>query len=193
MPNFSQIGGETAEIRLAEMKKKKLDCRNLRWLHKSSPTPVSHPPVSWQPQRPQSLTMERTDRDCRQIWTCCEMVVYQNFQTYLSNYFWIYLWNSRIMYTDYSRLTGLLSFFAIVPVCRTMSDRICDLCTDRDYRKKVQIRSVAVHRLGRISKKVNKLVNLRYLGYIIAKLQKNIPSSCWDPFTSCNVPTYNVA
>jgi len=70
-----------------------------------------------------------------------------------------------------------------------MSDRICDLCTDRDYRKKSQIRSVAVQRLGRISKKENKLVNVRYLGYIIAKLQKNIPSSCWDPFTSCNVPT----
>jgi len=70
-----------------------------------------------------------------------------------------------------------------------MSDRICDLCTDRYYRKKAQIRSVAVQRLGTISKKENKLVNVRYLGYIIAKLQKNIPSSCWDPFTSCNVPT----
>jgi len=34
-----------------------------------------------------------------------------------------------------------------------MSDRICDLCTDRDYRKKAKIRSVAVQRLGRISKK----------------------------------------
>jgi len=41
-----------------------------------------------------------------------------------------------------------------------------------------QIRSVAVQRLGRISKKENKLVNLRYLGYNIAKLQKNILSSC---------------
>ena len=59
-----------------------------------------------------------------------------------------------------------------------MSDRICDLCTDRDYRKKAQIRSVAVQRLGRISKKENKLVNLRYLGYITAKLQKDTPSSC---------------
>jgi len=56
MPNFSQIGAETAGIRLAEMKK--LDWRNLRLLHRSSPTPVSHPPpLSSQPQRPQSLTI----------------------------------------------------------------------------------------------------------------------------------------
>jgi len=26
-----------------------------------------------------------------------------------------------------------------------------------------------------------KLVNLRYIGYITANLHKNIPSSCWDP------------
>jgi len=44
MPNFSQIGAETAESRLAEMKKK-LDCRNLRLLHKSSPTAVSPRPL----------------------------------------------------------------------------------------------------------------------------------------------------
>jgi len=41
--------------------------------------------------------------------------------------------------------------------------------------KKSHIRSVAVQRLGRISKKENKLVNLRYPSYIIAKLQKNTP------------------
>jgi len=43
---------------------------------------------------------------------------------------------------------------------------------------KVQIRSVAVQRLARISKKQNKLVNLQYPGYIAAELQKDIQSSC---------------
>ena len=77
-----------------------------------------------------------------------------------------------------SYINRLVVILEIIPVCRTMSDRICDLCADRDYRKKGQIRSLAVQRIGRISEKENKLVNLRYLGYIIAKLQKDIPSSC---------------
>jgi len=94
------------------------------------------------------------------------------------------LWNRKTMYYKmYVRP------WPLIPGCKH-SEHFCTyMCTDRDYRKKAQIRSVAVQRLGRISKKENKLVNLRYLGYIIAKLQKDTPSSCWDPFTSFNVPT----
>jgi len=33
----------------------------------------------------------------------------------------------------------------------------------------------------------NKLVNLRYVRYISAKFHKNIPSSCWDQFTSSEI------
>ena len=40
----------------------------------------------------------------------------------------------------------------------------------------------------RILKKENKVVNLRYLGYITAKFHKNIPNSCWDRFASSDIP-----
>ena len=45
-------------------------------------------------------------------------------------------------------------------------------------RVKLQIRPLVVHKIGRISKKENKLVHLRYVTYITAKFHKNIPSSC---------------
>ena len=102
---------------------------------------------------------------------------------------WIFLWNSRIMLPRYRTLTGLLSFFEIFPVCRTMSDRICVLCTDRDYRNQGSTSTYRSSTIRKHFEKENKLVNLRYLGYTTAKLQKNISSSCWDPFASFNVPT----
>jgi len=52
---------------------------------------------------------------------------------------------------------------------------------------KSHIRPLVVRKIGRISKKENKLVNLRYIGYITANLHKNIPSSCWDRFTSLQI------
>ena len=52
---------------------------------------------------------------------------------------------------------------------------------------KSQVWLLVVRKIERISKKENKLVNLRYIGYIRVKFHKNIPSSCWDRFTSSDI------
>jgi len=52
---------------------------------------------------------------------------------------------------------------------------------------KWHIRPFVIRKIGRTSKKENKLVNLRYIGYITANLDKNTPSSCWDRFTSLQI------
>jgi len=52
---------------------------------------------------------------------------------------------------------------------------------------KSHIRPLVIRKIGRISKKENKLANLRYLGYITANLHNNIPSSCWEQFTSLQI------
>jgi len=52
---------------------------------------------------------------------------------------------------------------------------------------KSHIRLLVIRKVGRISEKETKLVNLRYIGYITANLHNNIPSSCWDRFTSTEI------
>jgi len=53
--------------------------------------------------------------------------------------------------------------------------------------QKSHIRPLVIRKIRRISKKENKLFNLRYIGYITANLRWNIPSSCWDRFTSTEI------
>jgi len=52
---------------------------------------------------------------------------------------------------------------------------------------KSHIRPLVIREIGRISKKENKLVNLRCLGYFTANLHNSIRSSCWDRFTSLQI------
>ena len=52
---------------------------------------------------------------------------------------------------------------------------------------KSHIRPLVIRKIGRISKKENKLVNLRYIRYITANPDKNIPRSCWERFTSLQI------
>ena len=154
--------------------------------HQLAPTP---PALSSQPQHPQSITMECTDRD-RQIyikhgvkWGCIK--TFKPISATTLNIFVKLTYNEAlisyinelvVIFRNYFRLPNYewsnLRFVHRSRLAKKVGNSIC--------------RSSVIKKNF---KKQHKLVNVRYLGHIIAKLQKNIRSSCWDPFTSCNVPT----